>query len=255
MNASAGAVLQQKLASVWSMLDERTRRLVAANEALALGYGGVSRVHRACGLSRAAIATGIREIEEGVCLEPGRVRRPGAGRKRIAVSDPALLVALDRLIDPDTRGDPESPLRWVCKSTRTLAEVLRRQQHPISHVKIAELLHDQGYSLQSNRKIEEGGDHPDRDAQFRHINARVTRALAAKVPVISVDTKTSPLPRFDPLLLCRSGPEEKHDHDPCRADQPSGMMHASVRRERSWSLPLWGEPGVSTFRSVGHLYY
>ena len=193
MNASAGAVLQQKLASVWSMLDERTRRLVAANEALALGYGGVSRVHRACGLSRCAIATGIREIEEGVCLEPGRVRRPGAGRKRIAVSDPALLVALDRLIDPDTRGDPESPLRWVCKSTRTLAEVLRRQQHPISHVKIAELLHDQGYSLQSNRKIEEGGDHPDRDAQFRHINARVTRALAAKVQVISVDTKKKEL--------------------------------------------------------------
>src|SRR5450756_160950 len=125
MTSRSEAVLEQNLGAVWPMLEERTRRLLVANEALALGYGGVSRVHRACGLSRAAIATGIREIEEGVCLEPGRVRRPGAGRKRIAVSDPALLVALDRVIDPDTRGDPESPLRWVCKSTRTLAEDLR----------------------------------------------------------------------------------------------------------------------------------
>jgi len=99
-----------------------------------------------------------------------------------------VLRALDRLIEPDTRGDPESPLRWVCKSTRRLAAVLARQDHRISHVTLAELLHAQGYSLQSNRKTEEGGDHPDRDAQFRHINAAVKRALAADVPVISVDT-------------------------------------------------------------------
>jgi hypothetical protein len=193
MGSPSEAVLEQKLGAVWPMLDERTRRLLAANEALALGYGGVSRVHRACGLSRAAIANGIREIEEGVQLEPGRVRRSGAGRKPIAVSDPDLLGALDRLIDPDTLGDPESPLRWVCKSTRTLADELRRQDHRISHVTVADLLHDLGYSLQSNRKLEEGGDHPDRDAQFRHINATVRRALAAKVPVISVDTKKKEL--------------------------------------------------------------
>ena len=193
MTSRSEAVLEQKLGAVWPMLDERTRRLLAANEALALGYGGVSCVHRACGLSRAAITSGIREIEEGVQLAPGRVRRSGAGRKRITVSDPSLLVALDRLIDPDTRGDPESPLRWVCKSTRTLADVLRRQHHRISHVTVADLLHEQGYSLQSNRKVEEGGDHPDRDAQFRHINATVRRALAAKNPVISVDTKKKEL--------------------------------------------------------------
>src|SRR5665647_18070 len=193
MTSRSEAVLEEKLGAVWPMLDERTRRLLAANEALALGYGGVSCVHRACGLSRAAITSGIREIEEGVQLAPGRVRRSGAGRKRITVSDPSLLVALDRLIDPDTRGDPESPLRWVCKSTRTLADVLRRQHHRISHVTVADLLHAQGYSLQSNRKVEEGGDHPDRDAQFRHINATVRRALAAKNPVISVDTKKKEL--------------------------------------------------------------
>ena len=170
------------------MLDERARRLVAANEAVTLGYGGVSQVHRACGLSRQTIATGIEEITAGVHLEPGRIRRPGAGRKRVTVSDPGVLRALDRLIEPDTRGDPESPLRWVCKSTRRLAAVLARQDHRISHVTLAVLLHAQGYSLQSNRKTEEGGDHPDRDAQFRHINAAVKRALAADVPVISVDT-------------------------------------------------------------------
>src|SRR5450759_961621 len=122
MISRSEAVLEQKLGAVWPMLDERTRRLLAANEALALGYGGVSRVHRACGLTRAAITSGIREIEEGVQLEPGRVRRPSAGRKRIAVSDPTLLMALDRLIDLETRGAPESPLRWVCQSTRTLAD-------------------------------------------------------------------------------------------------------------------------------------
>src|SRR5713226_8512141 len=185
--------LRQKFAAVWPMLDERTRRLMAASEALVLAYGGVSLVHRACGLSRRAIAQGIREIRSGTLLEAGRIRRRGAGRKPITVHDPQLLVALDSLIEPDTRGDPESPLRWVCKSTRTLAAELRRQRHPISHVKVAQLLHDQHYSLQSPRKTEEGTDHPDRDAQFRHINASVKRALAAGHPVVSVDTKKKEL--------------------------------------------------------------
>ena len=193
MSAEAHAALREKFASIWPMLDERARRLVAANEAVALGYGGVSAVHRACGLSRVTIAAGIEEITAGVQLERGRVRRPGAGRKPVSVSDPGVLPALDRLIEPDTRGDPDSPLRWVCKSTRTLAAMLAREQHRISHVTLAELLHAQGYSLQSNRKTEEGGDHPDRDAQFRHINVAVTRALVAQVPVISVDTKKKEL--------------------------------------------------------------
>ena len=166
---------------------------MAANEAMGLGYGGVSIVHRACGLSRKAIGKGIREIEEGDSPLEGYVRRPGAGRKNLTVSDPALLAALDGLIDGGTRGDPESPLRWICKSTRTLAAELCRQHHPISYVRVAQLLHDQNYSLQSNRKLEEGEDHPDRDAQFRHINSGVKRALRAGRPVISVDTKKKEL--------------------------------------------------------------
>jgi hypothetical protein len=185
--------VRAKLASLWPFLDERTRRLCAANEAKMLGYGGVSRVHRACGLSRKAITLGLRELREGMRLPEGRVRRSGAGRKRITTTDPSLLSDLERLIEPETRGDPETPLRWVCKSTRALADQLTRQHHPISYVKVGQLLHDQGFSLQSNRKMEEGTDHPDRDAQFRHINTQVKRALAAAAPVISVDTKKKEL--------------------------------------------------------------
>jgi len=166
---------------------------MAASEAIGLGYGGVSLVRRACGLSRKAIAKGIREIQEGESPSEGRIRRPGAGRKKITVSDPSLLAALDPLIECGTRGDPESPLRWICKSTRTLAAQLTQQNHPISYVKVAQLLREQNYSLQSNRKTEEGEDHPDRDAQFRHINTLVKKSLAAGMPVISVDTKKKEL--------------------------------------------------------------
>lgn len=187
------AALSQKFVAVWPLLDERTRRIVASNEAMALGYGGISIVGRACGLSRKAIAKGIEEIKNGFCPWDDRIRRTGAGRKKITVDDPHLMDALDRLIDPATRGDPESPLRWICKSTRTLAKQLSKQNHPISHVKVAQLLHDNNYSLQSNGKTEEGEDHPDRDAQFRHINTQVKKSLAAGVPVISVDTKKKEL--------------------------------------------------------------
>ena len=185
--------LQAKLVGVWALLDERTRRLMAANEARALGRGGISEVSRACGLSRKAIAKGMREIEAGTAPPPGRVRQPGAGRKKITAQDPGLMPALECLIEPETRGDPESPLRWTCKSTRTLAAQLARHKHPISHMKVAQLLRARGYSLQGNRKTEEGGDHPDRDAQFRHINSEVRRALAKGTPVISVDTKKKEL--------------------------------------------------------------
>jgi len=185
--------LQAKLVGVWALLDERMRRLMAANEARVLGRGGISEVSRACGLSRKAIAKGMREIEAGTAPPPGRVRQPGAGRKKITAQDPGLMPALERLIEPETRGDPESPLRWTCKSTRTLAAQLARHKHPISHMKVAQLLRARGYSLQGNRKTEEGGDHPDRDAQFRHINTQVRRALAKGTPVISVDTKKKEL--------------------------------------------------------------
>ena len=189
---SETVALRQKFSDVWLLLDEKSRRLMAASEARSLGYGGISKIRRACGLSRKAITKGIREILDGTVM-PGRIRRSGAGRKRITVSNPEIFVALDRLIEPDTRGDPESPLRWTCKSTRSLARQLTKQRHSISHEKVAQILRDQNYSLQSNRKTKEGNDHPDRDAQFRHINAEVKRALKKGTPVISVDTKKKEL--------------------------------------------------------------
>ena len=191
MNATT--YLKQKFNLVWPLLDERTRRLLAANEAASLGFGGISVVHRACGLSRRSIAQGIREIQEGITPEKGHIRRSGGGRKSIIVCDPTLLQALEKMIDCQTRGDPQSPLRWICKSTRSIAQQLSKKKHPISHVKVAQLLHDQKYSLQSNRKTEEGADHPDRDAQFRHINSAVKKSLAQGLPVISVDTKKKEL--------------------------------------------------------------
>ena len=181
------------MASLWRFLNERTRRLCAANEAKILGYGGVSKVHRACGLSRKAITLGLRELRDGIGLPEGRIRRSGAGRKQITATDPKLLSLLERMIEPETRGDPESPLRWICKSTRALAAQLTRQHHPISYVKVGQLLREQDFSLQGNRKMEEGGDHPDRDAQFRYINTQVKHALASGTPVISVDTKKKEL--------------------------------------------------------------
>jgi hypothetical protein len=167
--------------------------MTAANEAMSLGFGGLSLVQRACGLSRQAIARGIEELKTGKALAPGRTRRGGAGRKAITTSDPTLLEALNGMIEGDTRGDPESPLRWVCKSTRAIARVLGKKGHPVSHVKVMQLLHDQHYSLQSNRKTEEGEDHPDRDAQFRYISTQVKRYLKQELPVISVDTKKKEL--------------------------------------------------------------
>jgi Rhodopirellula transposase DDE domain len=184
--------LTAKFRAIWPHLDERTRRLTAASEAKAVGYGGVTLVHRACGLSRKAIRKGIQEMEAGVKLE-GRIRRPGGGRKAITESDPKLVDRLEAVIDEQTRGDPESPLRWTCKSTRAIADALTRRKHPVSHTKVAQILHSEGYSLQGNRKTEEGEDHPDRDAQFRHINAAVKQSLKQGWPVISVDTKKKEL--------------------------------------------------------------
>lgn len=180
--------LKNKLSSVWPHLNERARRMVAASEALELGYGGISRVSRACGLSRVTITKGIQQLQ-ATPLDPGRIRRPGAGRPKVTERDPTLLGALEALVEPLARGDPQSLLRWTCKSTRTLAKELAAQDHPVSHEKVAQLLRELDYSLQGNRKTEEGTDHPDRDAQFQYINEQVRRALAAHCPVISVDTK------------------------------------------------------------------
>ena len=188
----ADAQLTQYFAGIWPHLDEHARRLVAANKAVELGYGGVSRVSRACGLSRVTLIKGVAELR-AVPLPPGRIRREGGGRHALTANDPGLVPALDGLVEPTARGDPESPLRWTCKSARTLAEELTARRHPVSHTKVTQLLRKDGYSLQGNRKTEEGEDHPDRDAQFRHINRAVKAALRAGEPVISVDTKKKEL--------------------------------------------------------------
>ncbi len=184
--------LKRRLVRLWPQLDERSRRMVAANEAVQLGYGGISQVSRACGLSRVTITKGIRELDEEP-LPSGRIRLAGAGRPALLALDPGLPQALEALVEPLARGDPESPLRWTCKSTRALAAELSAQDHPVSHEKVAQLLRGMKYSLQGNRKTEEGRDHPDRDAQFGYINQQVSRALAAGQPVISVDTKKKEL--------------------------------------------------------------
>jgi hypothetical protein len=182
-------LLRAKFAKVWPSLDERARRLMAAGEAIAWGYGGISAVHRACGLSRGAIARGIAELNAETSPKSGRIRRSGGGRKSLTAADPRLLAALDRLIAPDSGREPDSPLRWTCKSTRELAARLQGQGHPLSHAKLAQLLQDQHFSLRPNRRADVDDDYDLRMGQFRRINTMVKRALAAGTPVISVETK------------------------------------------------------------------
>ena len=184
--------LRDKFSSIWPHLNERARRMVAASEALDLGYGGISLISRACGLSRVTITKGIQELHAAP-MAAGRIRRPGAGRPKLTDVDPSLPQALEALVEPLARGDPESPLRWTCKSTRLLAQELSAQDHPVSQEKVAQILRSMDYSLQGNRKTEEGEDHPDRDAQFQYISDQVRCALAAHRPVISVDTKKKEL--------------------------------------------------------------
>lgn len=174
------------------------RRLVAAAESEAIGYGGVSAVARATGVSRRAITEGIKELKQRKKAHkptpvPTRIRREGGGRKRSEEKDPELLEDLDRLVDPVTRGDPESPLRWTCKSVRRLAEELQREGHAVSYQTVSELLHALDYSLQANQKTLEGSQHADRDKQFEHINRKAQRYLKQGQPVISVDTKKKEL--------------------------------------------------------------
>lgn len=170
-------------------LSERTRRRWAAVEAVALGRGGVSVVSIATGLAHSTIRRGIRELRCGDTAPTGRQRRPGAGRKKAHVAHPGLKAALEHLVEPESRGDPMSPLRWTCKSTRKLAEELTAQGYSVGPTTVRHLLKEAGYSLQVNRKTREGKSHPDRDAQFRHINRRVKSQQRGGQPAISVDTK------------------------------------------------------------------
>jgi transposase len=189
--------IRLKYLALDAVLDERSKRQWAAAEARDYGYGGVTAVAAATGLARDTIAAGLRELEyrESHPDEPvtERLRRAGAGRKRLTESDPTLLAALETLLEPLTRGDPMSPLRWTCKSTRRLATELTSQGHRVGYRTVAWLLHEAGYSLQANRKTREGNQHPDRNAQFEFINAQATRFQKRRQPVISVDTKKKEL--------------------------------------------------------------
>jgi transposase len=178
-----------KYAALAGELDERGRRRWAATEAASLGRGGIAATSEATGISDRTIRNGIREIKTGLSLAVNYQRKPGAGRRTREVEQPELVGALEGLVEPVTRGDPMSPLRWTCKSTRTLADELSRQGFHVSHTKVGELLKISGYSLQANRKTREGKQHPDRNAQFERINRRVKAYRRQEQPAISVDTK------------------------------------------------------------------
>lgn len=187
--------MEQKYADLLPILDEKSRRLWAAAEAKALGRGGISIVSKATGMSRTTIHQGMRELSElkGSKSQKVRIRTKGGGRKPIIETNPAILSALESLVEPTTRGDPESPLRWTCKSVRHLSDVLKDKGYKIGRQKVSELLSDLGYSLQANRKLLEGTDHPDRDAQFLYIYEQVKLFQKTNQPVISVDTKKKEL--------------------------------------------------------------
>jgi len=195
-DAQVIARVRRKYRSLELELDERRRRQWAAAEARDLGWGGVTAVAQATGLSRTTITAGMKELAlpaKQRAAEAMRVRHPGGGRRSLAETDSGLLAALESLIEPTTRGDPESPLRWTCKSIRRLADELTRENHPVGPVTVAKLLRQAGYSLQANRKTREGASHPDRNAQFEYINASVQRFLRRGQPAISVDTKKKEL--------------------------------------------------------------
>lgn len=188
----------RRIEVLWPQLSERQRRALLGAEARELGWGGVAAVARVAGVSRSTVSLGLAELDRLDVLAPDRSRRAGGGRKSAAMADAGLAAALDALVDPVMRGDPMSPLRWTAKSTRTLAHALSTSGHPVSNVTVARLLRDAGYSLQSNAKTREGAQHPDRDAQFRHVNDTARRFLRSKDPVVSVDTEKKELVGTDP---------------------------------------------------------
>ncbi len=198
-------------------LNEKTRRLIAAAEAMAIGHGGITAVSDATGVSRRAITQGCKEITDEVFIRQKSVRKEGGGRKKSIEKQPQLLNELNKLIEPFTRGDPESPLRWTCKSVRKLSEELKSQGFQASHNLVSELLKKSGYSLQSNQKTLEGSNHPDRNAQFEHLNNKVKEFQSEKQPVISVDTKKKELvgqfKNNGKELRPKKSPEKVNVHD------------------------------------------
>jgi hypothetical protein len=233
------AELHEKFLLLFVHLDERQRRLLAAADAERLGYGGIALVARASGLSRPTLYQALRDLHANP-LAPRRTRRPGAGRKPLTQHDPALVRALEALLDPATRGDPQSPLRWTCKSTRQLAHALTAAGHPVSHTTVAGLLLDLDYRLQANAKTAEGAQHPDRNAQFEYIYETTKQYLAQGWPVISVDTKkkelvgnhANPGAEWQPM----SCPDEVDTHDFPDPKVPKAVPYGvyDVGRDAGW---------------------
>ena len=243
--------LRQKLSLFWPYLNERSRRLVAAAEALQLGRGGVSCLSRLSGLSRVTITKGIHELgDESVPLS--RLRREGAGRPSLLKADPNLPEVLEALMEPLTREDPDSPLRWTCKSTRALARELANQGRSISHEKVAQYLRFMNYSLQGNRNTEGGDDYTNRNDQFRHINSKVSRTMASKNPVISVQTRKQELiSNFD--IKGRQGPKVKEvkqvkgygfSHPSIPLAYPHGLYDLSLNQG---SVNIWSDQDTDAF--------
>jgi hypothetical protein len=186
-------MIRERYAALSQHLDERARRVFAATEAKTAGYGGIAAISRATGIAASTIGRGLKELAAAEVLDPGRVRRPGGGGKTRVAQDATLLADLLALVEPDARGDPMSPLRWTCKSLSQLTQALVSKGHRVGRTLVSDLLHQNKFSLQANRKTREGESHPDRNAQFNHLNESVRAALAAGEPVISVDTKKKEL--------------------------------------------------------------
>jgi hypothetical protein len=227
------AVIEQielKYRSLSALMDERLRRRWAAAEAQAYGWGGVRAVCRATGLSPNTVRKGMAELQQPQAAEAAlaRLRRPGAGRKRRTEADPELAASLDKLVDPLSRGEPDSPLRWTCKSTVQLSQELKRQGHVASARTVGRLLHAAGYSLQGNRKVKEGASHPDRNAQFEHINAAVQAMQSCAQPVISVDTKKKEL-----VGEFKNGGREWHR----QGEAPRVQVHDFMNPELGKAIP------------------
>jgi transposase len=185
--------IEERFKRLRGVLDERSRRLLVAAESEAVGWRGISMVAKATGVSRQVIRQGIAELKQSAVLPERRIRRSGGGRKSAVKLDPSLKTDLEELLESTTRGDPESPLRWTCRSVRNLEAELKNKGHAVSHQVVADLLHELDYSLQANRKTNEGASHPDRNAQFEYVNNKVKQYLGGKEPVISVDTKKKEL--------------------------------------------------------------
>jgi transposase len=231
------AVIHEKYAALAAHLTERGRRIWAATEAKSYGHGGIAAAYRATGISDKTIRRGLRELRTGRSAAVSRIRRSGGGRKRLTEHDPTVVEDLERLVDPVTRGDPESPLLWTSKSTYHLSEALQQQGHPISQRSVYNWLRENGYTLQANRKREEGASHPDRNAQFEYIYHKVQTFLATRQPVISVDAK-----KKENLGNFKNPGQEYH---------PIGTLHAYG--SMTLSIKRWAKPspmGCTTWPKI-----